>query len=50
MYALQMAYYSTSNGSALAVTNAANVPVAVVCNTSVPLRCGFQIAVAQIIS
>ncbi|EIE20080.1 hypothetical protein COCSUDRAFT_48597 [Coccomyxa subellipsoidea C-169] len=36
MYALQMAYYS-SNGSALAVTNAATVPVAVVCNTSVPL-------------
>ena len=42
MYALQMAYFAGVNGTALAVTNAAAVPVAVVCNTSVPLRCASQ--------
>lgn len=35
-----MAYLAAGNGSVIAVTNAAAVPVAVVCNTSQPLRCG----------
>ncbi|BDA45297.1 probable agglutinin receptor at C-terminar half [Coccomyxa sp. Obi] len=36
-YALQMAYLAAANGSVIAVTDAAAVPVAVVCNTSLPL-------------